>query len=154
MEDSELRHQFVTRLQHRVNLFSDILLNKPWQIWRVPDGKQFVTSDNPVMTFLTDDWGRYTVGHSLGKEGVVILLPISPAACIAAGIFGYADRMIAEADVLEVNKMIISGASRFAYSRDIDPHIDTLAQEFIGSVQYGVNAFRGSDEEFDDLFLS
>jgi hypothetical protein len=104
MEDSEVRHQFVTRLQHRVDLFSGILLNKPWQLWRVPAGRQFATSDNPVMTFLTDSWGRYSVGHGLGKEGVIVLLPISPTACIAAGISGYADRMIAEADVLEVNQ--------------------------------------------------
>jgi hypothetical protein len=49
--------------------------------------------------------------------------------------------------------MIISGANRFAYSRDNDPEIDSLAQQFIGTVRYGVNAFRGSEDEFDDLFL-
>jgi hypothetical protein len=70
-----------------------------------------------------------------------------------AGIGGSDDRTIAKADVREVNKMIISGASRFVYSRDREDEIDVLTQELIGSVKYGVNAFRGKDADLDDLLF-
>lgn len=62
MTEPEMRHGFVTQLQRRVELFSKILLAKPWQIWIAPAGHEFVTSDTPVVTMQIDEFGQYRVG--------------------------------------------------------------------------------------------
>jgi hypothetical protein len=153
LRDAELRHHYVERLEHRVGLFSGVLIEKPWQIWRAPQDSQFVTSDSPVMTFVSDQWKRYTVGHGLAKDGVIVLLPLCPSACLAAGVSGPHEKTISIEDVTEVNKMVICGASRFAYSQSNEQKIDQLVQNFLGVIKFGRNAFVGSDDEFKDLFL-
>jgi len=148
----ELRNQYVQQLKRRVELFSGILLKKPWQIWTAPDSREFVTCDSPVMTFRVDQWNRYSVGDGFAKEGVIALLPISSGACLLAGQQGCASKEIGRADTHEVNKIIIAASARFVYSRTRDSEIDALVQEFAGTVRYGVNAFKVKDN-FDNLFF-
>src|ERR1035437_1371909 len=80
----ELRNQYVRQLRRRVDLFSGILLNKTWQIWTSPNDCEFVTCDSPVMTFRLDNWGRYYIGDGFGKEESIVILPLSPGACLMA----------------------------------------------------------------------
>ena len=148
----ELRNQYVLNLRRRVDLFSKILLNKPWQVWTVPNGCEFVTCDSPVMTFRVDEWNRYYVGDGFGKAGVIVLLPLSPYTCLLAGQQGTSSKEISRDDVREVNKIIISACSRFVYSRTNRDGTNDLVQEFAGSVRYGVNAFKG-DTDLDDFLF-
>lgn len=153
-DEREMRDHYVQALHHRVTSYSHILLNKPWQIWQAQAGSQFVTCDSPVMTFRLDEWGRYYVGNGLAKEGTVVLLPLSPTACLFAGFSGYPVRLVGENDIREVNKIVISSCSRFVYSQENDVKIDLLVQEFGGTTRYGENAFNRTNlDDLAKLFL-
>ena len=150
----EMRNQYVQHILRRVKIFSDILLSKPWQIWEAPHGCEFVTCDSPVMTFRLDEWGRYYVGDGFGKESSIILLPLSPRACLMAGVVGPQCRYIPESDVFEMNKIIVSSSSHFVYSRTANRQIDELVQRFGGTIRYGINAFtRTEPDELANLFF-
>lgn len=154
LKKEELRNQYVQRLKSRVDLFSNILLKKPWQIWTSPNDCEFVTCDSPVMTFRTDNWGQYFVGDGFGKDSSIIILPLSPVACLLAGVQGPQSRHIPKSDVSEINKIIISSSARFAYSKTHDLEIDRMVQSIAGSIRYGINAFtRGKNIDDPDLFF-
>jgi len=151
---TELRSQYVQHLKRRVGIFSDILLAKPWQIWEAPHDCEFVTCDSPVMTFRLDNWGQYFTGDGFAKEGSIILLPISPKACLTAGVQGPQCRHVPRNDVHEVNKIVISSSTRFVYSMTNDIGINRLVQQFAGSIRYGINAFTSPEPNlFADLFF-
>ena len=149
-----LRHEYVQQLKRRVDLFSTIFLNKPWQIWTTPSDDNFVTCDSPVMSFRLDEWGRYFVGDGLGKESSIVLLPLSPEACLLAGLQGPQSRHIPKSDVREVNKIIVSSSARFVYSRTEDLAVNRLVQSHAGTIRYGINAFTpDKTDSLDDLFF-
>ncbi len=145
--EAEMRSHYIERMQYRTRLFSQILLKKPWQVWLAPCGSEFVTCDSPVMTLRFDNWGRYYVGDGFGRDGVVALLPISPKACLFAGLQGYPTRLIDQHDVAEINNVVISSAARFVYSKTRNDNVDTVVQGRGGSIRYGVDAFRGSSSD-------
>jgi hypothetical protein len=148
--EAEMRSHYVQQLQRRTELFSELLVKKPWQVWIATEGSEFVTSDSPIMTLRLDEWGRYYVGDGFGKEGVVALLPLCPEACLFAGIQGYPSKSVTSHDVWEIDKVVISSSYRFTYSRNRDDRIDALMQERGGSIRYGVDAFKG---DFSDEIL-
>ncbi len=152
MTESEMRHGFVTQLQRRVELFSKILLAKPWQIWMAPSGLEFVTSDTPVVTMQVDEFGQYRVGWGFNRENVIALMPMSSRACLAAGTAHSHYRVVETSYVEALNKSVIACGHRFAYSRSLDPAIDVLVQNSLGSIRYGVDAFRGESFDVIDLF--
>jgi Protein of unknown function (DUF4238) len=150
----EMRSQYVQHLKRRVQIFSDILIKKTWQVWEAPDGCEFVTCDSPVMTLRLDEWGRYTVGEGFGKDGSIIILPLSPRACLLAGVTGLQAQYTDCDNVHELNKIIVSSSARFVYSRTHKSHIDALVQHFGGMIRYGANAFmRPESNEVRDLFF-
>lgn len=152
--EAEMRNHWVERLRYRTKLFSEHLLSKPWQVWVAPTSCEFVTCDSPVMTLRFDEWGRYYVGNGFGRDGVVVMLPLSPRASLFAGLQGYSIRTVPEGDVWEMNKVVVSSASRFVYSKTQDHSLNALVQELAGSIRYGVDAFRGnSPDEVLDLLL-
>lgn len=154
LKKEELRNAYVQRLKWRVDLFSNILLNKHWQIWTSPNDCEFVTCDSPVMTFRLDNFGRYFVGDGFGKESSIIILPLSPVACLVAGVEGPESRHIPKSDVYEINKIIISSSARFVYSKTQDLEVDRLVQNIAGSIRYGINAFtRSNGIDIPDLFF-
>jgi hypothetical protein len=142
--EAEMRGHYIERLQYRTRLFSQILLGKTWQVWLAPSGCEFVTCDSPVMTLRFDNWGRYYVGDGFGRDGVTVLLPVSPNACLFAGLQPYPNRTIDQHDLYEINKVVISSSARFVYSKTWDDALDAVVQECGGSIRYGVDAFRGS----------
>jgi hypothetical protein len=151
MDESEMRHGFVSQLERRVELFSKILLAKPWQVWMAPAGSEFITSDTPVVTMQIDEFGQYRVGWGFNRENVIALMPMSRRACLAAGTAQTHYRVVDASYVEASNKSVITCSHRFAYSRTLDPSIDALVQSSLGSIRYGVDAFRG--ESFDVIDL-
>ena len=154
LTSEQLRSQYVGRLKLRVDLIAGVLLNKLWQIWTSPDNCEFVTCDSPVMTFRLDNWGRYSVGDGFGKEGSIVILPISPTACLIGGVQGAQSRHVPGSDVHEINKIIISSSVRFVYSLTRSIEIEQLVQGFAGSIRPGINAFtRSAADDSLDLFF-
>lgn len=152
MTESEMRHGFVTQLERRVELFSRILLAKPWATWMAPVGREFVTSDTPVVTMQVDEFGQYRVGWGFNRENVIALMPMSSRACLVAGTPHSNYRIVETSYVEALNKSVIACGHRFAYSRNLDPAIDALVQNSLGSIRYGVDAFRGESFDVIDLF--
>jgi hypothetical protein len=103
-----------------------------------------------VTTLLFEPDGRYYVGYGFGRAGVVPIMPISPSACLLAGVAGSVHRFVRDEDVWEINKALISCSLRFTYSRKRSEHVDSLVQQFASSIRYGIEAFKGT--ETDDLF--
>jgi hypothetical protein len=134
LSPAEMRNQYVLQLKRRVTIFSEILLARPWQILEAPDDCEFVTCDSPVMTFRFDQWGHYYVGDGFGKESSIILLPLSPHACLIAGMHGPPIRCLPSSDVHEINKIVISASARFVYSQTRD---DRVAESVPTVFRYG-----------------
>jgi len=146
--EAEMKSDYVKRLQHRTAMYSELLLTKAWQVWTAPDGCEFVTCDSPVMTLRFDKFGRYYVGDGFGREGVVVILPLSTKACLFAGFQGYPVRTASPQDVWEINRVLICSSFRFTYSKTQNCEIDSLVQESAGSIRYGVDAFKiASDDQ-------
>jgi hypothetical protein len=59
-----------------------------WQVWEAPTGAEFVTSDNPVVTFVRLKEDLWHPGHGTRKPGVVVALPLAPTACLTVGFAG------------------------------------------------------------------
>ncbi len=151
MTEPEMRHGFVSQLQRRIELFSKILLSKPWQVWIAPPDSKFVTSDTPVVTMQVDKLGQYRVGWGFKRENVMALMPMSTQACLVAGTTGSHHRIVNTSYVEAVNKSVIACSHRFIYSCSLDPIIDALVQSIAGSIKYGVDAFRAESLDPTDL---
>lgn len=152
-KETEMRDHYVQNLQRRVELFSEVISAKRWVIWTAPEGAEFVTSDSPVVTMKLDNWGRYSVGYGLGREDVLVLLPVSAAACLVAGQAGHRARTATASDIYEINKTVTSSSKRFTYARSHSDAINQVVQTFAGTTRYGVNAFRSDEPEGSfDLF--
>lgn len=106
------------------------------------------------MTLRFDQWGRYFIGDGFGRQESIILLPLSPSACLAAGPRGPQIRRIPGNDLQELNKVVISSSARFVYSRTESADVDLVVQERAGTVRYGINAFtRDGADELADFFF-
>jgi hypothetical protein len=56
----------------------NVALQKSWQLWRAPRGVEFVTSDNPLVTFIDLGNGGLNSGHGLRKQDTIGIFPIAP----------------------------------------------------------------------------
>jgi hypothetical protein len=118
MEDKkELRNNFVEDLIHTTEIMKNVALQKSWQLWRAPRGLEFVTSDNPLVTFIDLGNGRLNSGHGLRKQDTIGIFPIAPHVCVAMGPQGPESVTIESAAVTLVNRVIIELCERYVYSR-------------------------------------
>jgi hypothetical protein len=125
-------------------IFTD-LRSKPWQIWEAPDGAQFITTDNPVITLKADTWGAFSPGWGFRTPGATAAFPLSPRCCLVIGDgIPAASRYWRRAtprDVNGVNQALAMCMDRWAYAADRSMEIEQLVNRMGGSVRYGVNAF-------------
>jgi len=93
------------------------LVQKPWQILEAPTGTEFVTSDNPVITFLKLREDLWHPGHGFRKPGVIVAFPLAPSACLTVGVAGREFQEVDAATVKRMNEMVVSCSDRFVYSK-------------------------------------
>jgi len=124
MEDKkELRNNFVEDLIHTTEIMKNVALQKSWQRWRAPRGVEFVTSDNPLVTFIDLGNGRLNSGHGLRKQDTIGIFPIAPHVCLAMGPQGPESVTIESARVQES----WSATNRFVYFLSHARHIVAFA---------------------------
>ena len=77
--DASARNAFLSDLLGIAEFIKDILVTRPWGVWRAPEACEFITSDNPLVTFLPVN-GEFAPGHGFGVPGVVTAFPLAPSA--------------------------------------------------------------------------
>jgi hypothetical protein len=138
---SAVRNNFVSDLLWCAEEIKGLLLKKPWQIWRAPEGVEFITSDNPLITFMPYGNGEMNPGHGFRKEGVVAAFPLAPCACLAMGVNGPEYVTLDKARVVKVNETIIRLCDRYVYSKTLSEDVRKFVDDQGGSAKYGKTAF-------------
>ncbi len=140
-QPSEAKNTFLEKLFWQTEYIKDILLEKPWQIWRASSGSEFVTSDNPLVTFVRLRNDLLHPGYGFRQPGVVAAFPVAPRTCLAMGPNGPEFINFDQAHVTKINEVIVRLSDRFVYSRTRSEDIRKLVDECGGTAKYGETAF-------------
>ena len=142
------RSTFVKDLSMHIDICKQEMMKKSWQVWHAPQETEFVTSDNPVVTFLrffTQHEEIWHPGYGFGTKNVVIAFPLAPTACLVMTDTPFQDpRARVNADTVQrVNEMLIRSCDRFVYSLTLSPKITETVDRFGATSIPGENAFLG-----------
>lgn len=93
------KNQFLTDLLNNAESIANLILNKPtWEVWQAPEGLEFITSDNPLVSAVPLSHGKFHPGYGFGKQEIIALFPLAPTACLAAGAFTSGTSLISAVD--------------------------------------------------------
>lgn len=141
------RSTAVKNLLMFVELGKQELLKKYWQVWDAPEGAEFVTADNPVVTFVrlfSAGQELWHPGYGWGYKGVVIAFPLSPTACLTMTDSPRSERRTVDDDtVVRMNEMLICCCDRFVYARTLSARISETVGQWANTSIPGENAFMG-----------
>src|SRR5258708_40236939 len=84
----ESKNAFLRDFLWQADDIKELLLQKPWRLWRAQPEAEFVTSDNPVISFVPVGNGELSPGYGFRFPGVVVAFPLSPGACLVMGDVG------------------------------------------------------------------
>lgn len=141
------KNQFLSDLLNNAESIANLILNKPiWEVWQAPEGLEFITSDNPLVSAVLLPHGKFHPGYGFGKQEIIALFPLAPTACLAAGAFtsgtkgivGY--RSVKASTVTEVNEAVLSISDRYVYSKTRSDDVQKAVDLYGGTFRYGVNA--------------
>jgi Protein of unknown function (DUF4238) len=136
--ESAAKNIFLSDLTENTEFIKSVLLEKPWYVWKVPLGGEFVTSDNPLITFIAVGNGEFAPGHRFGVPGVVAAFPLAPNAALMMGISAKAQSYaVNTAQVMKLNETIIRLCDRYVYSRLHSAEIGKMVDEYAGAARYG-----------------
>jgi Protein of unknown function (DUF4238) len=136
-----LRNNFVEDLVSATEIMKNVILQKPWQLWNAPQGIEFVTSDNPFISFVPMANGRLNSGHGLRKTETIGVFPLAPHVCLAMGVKGPDSVTIQSGLATNINNTVIELCERYVYSKSRSEEIRKVVDQLANSRQYGVNAF-------------
>jgi hypothetical protein len=141
-DPKEINTDFVSELRSLAEHLAGIVLQKHWQVWRAPEGAEFVTSDNPVMNFIPLKHGPFNPGHGFNRPGVLTAFPLAPSVCLIMGVpAGNTDSRRVDAETVTMtNEALISICDRFVYSKTRSDQIQALVQQCAGTFKYGENS--------------
>src|SRR5262249_14340004 len=105
-QPSEAKNTFLEKLLWQTDCIKNILLEKPWQIWRAASGSEFVTSDNPLITFIRLANDLLHPGYGFRTPGVVVAFPLAPSVCLAMGPNGPESVTFDQEHVMKINEVI------------------------------------------------
>lgn len=135
---------FIQDLLFHAEVMKAEIVPKAWQVWQPPTGAEFVTSDNPVVTFLRLKEDLWHPGHGFRKPGVVVPFPLAPTACLTVG---FADepefQEVDAATVTRLNEIVVRCSDRFVYSKTRSDDIKTMVNEIGRTSVPGETAFIG-----------
>jgi hypothetical protein len=138
----EAKNNFLEELIGNVEMARDALLQRRMRILKAPSGRQFVTSDNPLITFMPLPHGEFLPGEGFGKPTTMMVFPIAPNACVFFGGDDSAARHDVDAKMVKkINWIVIASAHHFVFSQTEDAEIQKMAQQLIGTYIFGKTAF-------------
>jgi hypothetical protein len=83
---AETKNSFLSDLLQMTDYIASLLLKKePWRVFRPPEGAEFITTDNPLVTFVPLGNGLLHPGYGFGKAEAVAAFPLTPDACLVMG---------------------------------------------------------------------
>ena len=127
---SAVRNDFVENVLALVEPIKRQLLQKPWTIWRAPRNLEFVTSDNPLVTFVRLNDGALHLGYGFRTKDVIAVFPLAPSTCLAMGEGGGSESVtLNEVDTMRINEAIIRMCDRYVYSKTFSGEIQSLVNE-------------------------
>lgn len=144
------KNVFVRDVLNHAELIKQALLNKPWQLWIAPAGAEFITSDNPVISFVPLRNGEFHPGHGFAKPETVIAFPLAPDVCLVIGVPGPYPVMRVNKDVqtlTKLNEVLIMLCDRYVYSKTLSEEIKKSVDQSAGMARYGLSAFVRVGEE-------
>jgi len=140
--ESAAKNIFLTDLMENTEFIKGVLLEKPWCVWKPPLGSEFVTSDNPLITFIAVGNGEFAPGHGFGVPGAVAAFPLAPNAVLMMGISAKVQPYtVNTAQVMKLNETIIRLSDRYVYSRLHSADIAKMVDQYAGTARYGITAF-------------
>ncbi len=139
----EMRRFFLTEILETARLISDILLQKPWQVWKAPNEEEFITSDNPLVTMFACGEGNqeFAPGFGFNYPGVLAAFPLNPSACLIVGRSDKPFRHVDSATVWKVNDVQILCMYRNVYSQTRSERVQNGVKQYGGHTRFGENAF-------------
>ena len=106
-----------------------------------PEGTEFVTSDNPFVTFVDYGNGRLNAGWGLRKNATIGVFPIAPHVCLVMGSTGRDGATTNAESVTLINKVVIELCERYVHSKTKSAEIRKAVDKMANTKKYGVHAF-------------
>ena len=136
------RKSFLSDLLDNARFIAGLLVRKqPWRVLRPPDGLEFVTSDNPLITFVLLPHGKLHPGYGFRRAEAVAAFPLASNACLVMGDAWKTSRNLDTAELRELNEALISLSDTYVYSKTHSAEVEETTKLYGGSFRYGVNAF-------------
>jgi len=136
------RNAFLSDLLDNARLIANCLLNKkPWRVLRPATGNEFVTSDNPLVTFLPLETEKLVPGFGFNRKEAVAAFPLAPSACLVMGEWHTARTELTPSAHHELTEVFARIADRYVYSRQHSSEVREIVDRIGGTSRYGVNAF-------------
>jgi len=141
------KNSFILDLLSFVEFGQREFLKKHWQVWHAQGPAEFVTSDNPVVSFV-----RYRSkdevwipGFGFGSKGVIIAFPLAPDACLVMldAPVPTQHKHVDMETIQRMNEIVITCCDRFVYSRTRSEELSEAVDQHSGTSVPGVNAFMG-----------
>jgi hypothetical protein len=136
---------FIQDLLFHAEVTKAELVTRAWQIWRAPTGTEFVTSDNPIVTFIRLKEDLWHPGHGFRIPGVVVAFPLAPTACLTVGFADHPEfQEVDAATVTRLNDIVVRCSDRFVYSKTLSEEIKEMVNEVGRTSVPGETAFVGT----------
>jgi Protein of unknown function (DUF4238) len=110
-------------------------------IWHPPDDIEFVTSDNPLVTFIPLLHGPFAPGYGFKVPGVVAAFPLSSNACLMMDLEARAQSRVDVETVRKLSGVIVQLCDRYVYSKTYSGKLQCVVAEQAGTARYGGTAF-------------
>jgi hypothetical protein len=141
-EPKEARNSFISDLlEHAEQGARELLKKRPWRILRPPEGVEFVTSDNPLVTFVPLGNGVLHPGYGFRRTDADAAFPLAPNACLLMGSAWNVPTSLDKTAVDSLNDALISVSDRYVYSKTLSHEVQERVERYSGTIRYGVNAF-------------
>jgi hypothetical protein len=134
-------NSFLSDLLQMTEYIASLLLRKqPWRVLRPPNGEEFVTTDNPLITFVPLGNGLLHPGYGFRKAEAVAVFPLAPQACLVMGNAWPVPVDLDTASLTSLNETLITICDRYTYSKTPSERVQETVQRCAGICRYGVNA--------------
>jgi len=136
---------FIQDLLFHAEVMKAELVPRAWQVWQAPTGTEFVTSDNPVVTFIRLKEDLWHPGHGFRQPGVVVAFPLAPTACLTIGFADHPEFQEVDAGTAtRLNDIIVRCSDRFVYSKTLSEELKAMVNEVGRTSVPGETAFVGA----------
>jgi hypothetical protein len=147
VDEQNTGNTFIKDLLFHAEAMKSELVPRSWQVWEAPSGSEFVTSDNPVVTFVRLREDLWHPGYGTRRPGVVVALPLATTACLIIGLDDKPEfKTVDSASVNRMNEVVISSCDRFVYSKTKSQDVADMVDSIGGWSVPGKTAFIGGAE--------